>query len=174
MNHFFNIYDINCDEDFSIVPYGRYISKLEYFNNLNLKKFKRPYPDSNITINKIFDFKKEYEKFYNYINNANLIDKEIKDNLGVFLSFKYYCYGYYADEDSMQFKYYLVISIKKKENNCIEIDYDNDIALIYYKEKEECFLNIKNPHEIFKSRFEFKSKYYGMCLIKGLWKKNLN
>ena len=174
-NHIFKIADINCEKEFCIEPYGEYRNKLkENSNSFYISKFKRPYPNSNITSDMTFDLAREYEIFSYYIRNDSLIEKEIIDNLGNFISFHYYCYGYYSDDDSPLYKYFLLFYIKEKENNCVAIDYDNDIALIYYKEEKECFLNIKNPLEVFKSKREFKTKYFGMCVLKGLWKKNIS
>ena len=122
-----------------------------------------------------FNLNEEYNIFFIFVKNNPYIEDNIKNNLGVFLSFNYWL-GDHDNIESKKYLYYLAVTVKKKDKDNITINYDEEIGIIYYdneegKVKELCKI-LRKPNEKI-SIFEFKKKYYDKCLVKGLWKKFL-
>ena len=181
INNVYKIDDINCEEEFRLIPPStKYYNKLYEFEKIigcTFKKKKKLYPDSNIKGDMEFNCKEEYKKFIDYINKECLINEEITKYLGDFISYFPFCFGEFKDPDEGPFIYYVIFSVKVKNENSIEIDYDKDLGLIYYDDNQQiCYFNIKNPLENYNknNKNDFIIKFYCHCLVKGIWTKYLN
>ena len=124
-----------------------------------------------------FNCNEEYKKFIDYINKKCLINEEITKYLGDFIPYFPFCFGEFKDPDEGPFIYYVIFSVKVKNENSIEIDYEKDLGLIYYDDNQQkSYFNIKKPLENYNknNKNDFRIQFYCHCLVKGIWTKYLD
>ena len=175
---FFPINHLKCENEFRLIPESKYSNLLENYQDKILKKsFKLPKKfkynynvfDKNINLNMKFDLKEEYKTFIHHINKDFIIDNKLRERLGPFGDFFYYCFGEHHDNTLNDIKYYLVFSLKEKDKDSCQINYDEKIGLMYYNGDEECYLNLKNLNEEFNENYRFKYIFYQKSFIKGMF-----
>ena len=175
---FFPITHLKCENEFRLIPESKYSNLLANYQDKILKKsfelpkkFKYNYNifDKDINLNMNFDLREEYKTFIHYINKDIIIDNNLRERLGPFGDFFYYCFGEHHDETINDIKYYLVFSLKKKNENSCQINYDKKIGLMYYNGEKECYLNLNNLNEKFNDNHRFKYVFYQKSFIKGIF-----
>ena len=176
-NLFFPINKLECEDNFRLIPESKYSNIIENYKDKILhseglpKNFKYNYDafDKDVNTNMLFDCKEEYKKFTLFVNNECNISEDIKKKLGPFGSFEFYCFGEYYDKTLKEIKYYLVFSLEKKDEKSCQINYKENIGLVYYEGENECYLNLKDPKEKFDEHHKFKEVFYLKSFVKGIF-----